>query len=174
MRWRISLITALALFVAVSCDQTTTAPDASETDTIALFGLEDSKSPVWHSEQIVDHTWDVCGRILDFSGRMFVRIRRFADAGGNEHWTWKYNHHVTALDPTTGLKWTWNDNDFGQSNWGENHDEYTARRWYATFVSQGGAPNFKIIVSERLVQPHGWGVGEPSVEWYFEEWPTCE
>lgn len=146
MRRSIPLITAMALFVAVSCDQQPVEPTQDEAAGGPLFAKGGNGAGIWTDN--FPFTIDACGYdVLDCDITEKGAFHFHDDAAGGSHYKFSASWHGTCTGRATGETWRWNDTENAQSQWqAVGQDEYFYRNWTSTLVGTGQIPNFRSFI----------------------------
>jgi hypothetical protein len=165
MRWRIPLVVVLALFVAVSCDQslpTATEDPVPESPTFKVLANEWSPF-AWE--------FDICTETLDAEMKCKFLQAYTETPSGNWAYQEKYTCHGTAVGLTTGYKYRWNDTVIVWSESGgpnKAYNDHYIDTWH--IIGQGQAPDFHQKVNWTITYNAN---GELAVEFEtFRE--TCD
>lgn len=139
---RIPLVAVLALFVAVSCDQsfpTATEDSVPESPTLQILANE------WHTWT---GTMDICTETLDVVQRYKFLEKYTETPSGNWTYQEKYNVHGTAVGQDTGYEYVWNNvNIIWVENGGPDkaYNDHYIDTWH--IIGKGQAPDFHVKVN---------------------------
>ena len=168
MRTRIPVVLALALFVAVSCDQQPTQPLEQDGSAVpALFGANGAVVV----NDYLEFGFPLCGYTYVDCQMKLHDIERVGDDGsGGQHYTWKQTLHGTCSSEETSEEWRvtndWHEQSQSQAS---GQDEGTLQ-YISAGVGKGHAPNFKArIRCQYVVNANGVPVVDRCTEFICEE-----
>lgn len=168
MRWRIPIVIALTLFVAVSCDQQPTQPLQQEAVAApALFasnGADHWKTDLEFGFELCEYTYVDC--------QMKVRetSRSGSDANGGDHSVFHQVLHGTCSSDETGEEWFVTNDWHEVSQSQESGQEGSIVHYISAGVGKGHAPNFKArILCKQTINANGEMVIDDCSEFICEE-----